>query len=469
MPALGANPHPAAAASLARFVVLANYDDVRTAAIAGLKRHPLDHFVPLLLSGMQSPIEASMQCTLSAGGDLVTWYSMFQEGALSNVSASLALSPVYPVGDVVLPYGPAPVSVAPGTGTVQYDSPLTKQYFMRTNPGRIARANSQASADAAAANGAVASLSTPAATLAADAQAAQANAANAATAEANWQANAQNAQAQAVQNEAAMRDAVDRANSAIADRNAKIKDALCQTTGMDLGDRPTQWWTWWWQDYNEMYNVSGGTDQNAEDTPPKPESHYDTHVDYPGSAPQYLPSGPPAPITVGKGAVTVRSPFAHSCFAPGTKVWTLCGRQAIETIKVGDRVLAQNVESGELAYKPVLAVTIRPPGPLMKIATYKESITTTPSHPFWVSGQGWRMSKQLESGNLLHALSGGVAVSRIETLPADPASGESAYNLIVADYSSYFVGEQGILVHDNTPRAPTAAVLPGLTRQETGR
>ena len=56
-----------------------------------------------------------------------------------------------------------------------------------------------------------------------------------------------------------------------------------------------------------------------------------------------------------------------SCFAPGTKVWTLTGRMPIGQIKIGDRVLAQNVESGELAYKPVLAVTTRPPGTRMKI------------------------------------------------------------------------------------------------------
>ena len=44
-----------------------------------LKRHPLDHYVPLLLSGLQSPIEASMQCMLGAAGDLITSYSVFQE------------------------------------------------------------------------------------------------------------------------------------------------------------------------------------------------------------------------------------------------------------------------------------------------------------------------------------------------------------------------------------------------------
>ena len=39
-----------------------------------------------------------------------------------------------------------------------------------------------------------------------------------------------------------------------------------------------------------------------------------------------------------------------------------------------------------------------------------------------------------------------------------------AYNLIVADFDSYFVGDSAILVHDNTPRQPTSAVLPGLVK-----
>ena len=37
-----------------------------------------------------------------------------------------------------------------------------------------------------------------------------------------------------------------------------------------------------------------------------------------------------------------------------------------------------------------------------------------------------------------------------------------AYNLVVADFNTYFVGETGILVHDNTPRLPTRATVPGL-------
>jgi hypothetical protein len=257
----------------------------------------------------------------------------------------------------------------------------------------------------------------------------------------------------------------DRTNEAIARRNTRIEAVLCQTTGLDLGDNPMQWWTWWWQDYNESYNVSGGTDQTADDTPAKPEYHSEERDEYEGSTPTYGMTGPPGPIHLG-GQHTVLGPIScHSCFAPGTRVWTLTGRQAIETIKVGDRVLAQDVESGELAYKPVLGITLRTPGPRMKLRVGSENIIATPSHPFWVAGQGWRMTKQLETGSRLHTLSGAAPVETIEKLPIDPGYAGMAYNLIVADFDSYFVGDRGILVHDNTPRQPTAAVLPGLVRR----
>ena len=77
---LDANPSPAAAASLARQAVFSPTEDVRNAAVKGLKKHPLDHYAPLLLSGLQTPIEAEAQYALAANGDLIARYAVFQEG-----------------------------------------------------------------------------------------------------------------------------------------------------------------------------------------------------------------------------------------------------------------------------------------------------------------------------------------------------------------------------------------------------
>jgi hypothetical protein len=447
MRALGDNRHPAAAESLARYAAFSGFADVRAAAAAGLKRHPLDHYVPLLLSGLQSPIEASMQWTLNDVGDLITQCSFFQEGALADVSGTLMRSPVYSDGDnAALP----PVSVAPGTGTVAISGTAqARQALMRNDPGAVAAAYAQASADAAAA----------------PQQVANAKAANAVAAAVGRRMNAQRAVSTAVRNQAAMRDAVDRVNRGIAERNARLVAVLHDTTGLDLGSEPMAWWGWWWQDYNEMYKVSSSSEPTDPGESPKPEYHYDAYQPYQGSSAGFSPIS-----SVGNGAVglnAVTPGVASSCFTPGTKVWTLTGQQPIEKIRVGDRVLAQDVESGELGYKPVLAVTTRPPVRWMKIGLGKEAITATPSHPFWVSGKGWEMTKQLKAGSLVHTPSGSVPVESVEKLESRPEEAVTAYNLIVADFSSYFVGDQGILVHDNTPRKPTAALLPGLPGRPT--
>ena len=129
----------------------------------------------------------------------------------------------------------------------------------------------------------------------------------------------------------------------------------------------------------------------------------------------------------------------------------------IETIRVGDVVLSQDIESGELAYKPVLRTTIRPMERLVKIRVGNESFETSGGHLFWVSGEGWVKSRKLESGMVLHTAGGPSRVSQVEEGPT-----AVTYNLVVADFNTYFVGEQKLLSHDNTVRRATSAVVPGL-------
>jgi len=473
MLALADNPYPAAAESLVRGAVFSEFSDVRTAAITGLKKHALDHYVPLLLSGLKSPIEASAQYMLSDGGDLIAGYSVWQEGALNNTSYFLTFSPVYPGPDLT-PTSPPPVLTVPGSGKVTFARKGDRELLARRYPGLLASYYADARASAAEASPRIiANAQAKAGAEAAQADAAK-DAANAASRQINRQGNAQRSQAKAIQDAGSLRDVVDRANRAIARRNAQIETALCGTTGLDLGEQPTKWWTWWWQDYNESYNLTGGTDQSGGNQSSKPEYSSGDYVEYPGAPPAVPVSPQPTsrllPSTVGGGPVfgyVPGRPIPHSCFAPGTKVWTLTGRQPIEKIKAGDCVLAEDIESGELAYKPVLAVTVRQPGARMRVGFGSESIIATPSHPFWVLGQGWRMTKQLEVGSRIHTPSGGATVESTEKLEPDPGLATGmAYNLIVADFNSYLVGDRGILVHDNTPRAATAALLPGLSPRQ---
>jgi intein/homing endonuclease len=148
-----------------------------------------------------------------------------------------------------------------------------------------------------------------------------------------------------------------------------------------------------------------------------------------------------------------------SCFAAGTVVSTETGAQPIETIRAGDRVLSQNADTGELNYQTVLATTIRPPAPLVVIRADGEKIRATRGHPFWVSGHGWKMAKFLTAGDNLHCANGLAVIESIGEVPP-----ERSYNLVVDEFATYFVGDQRLLVHDNTMRKPTQAIVPGLSR-----
>jgi hypothetical protein len=198
---------------------------------------------------------------------------------------------------------------------------------------------------------------------------------------------------------------------------------LEKTTDQHLGDDPRAWWNWW-QNENDYYES------------PKQDLYQDYHY------------------TVSHYS------FSFSCFAKGTPVWTKSGQRAIESLAPGDLVLSQNVDTGELCYKPVLVRTVRPPTSILKITCDGEVLNTTKGHPFWVAGIGWRMAKELGDGAVLSGLHGASKVRSIES-----AGEAEAYNLVVAEFNTYFVGDSGILVHDNTPRRPTQAVLPGILKK----
>jgi hypothetical protein len=211
-------------------------------------------------------------------------------------------------------------------------------------------------------------------------------------------------------------------NAAKQQLNDRIVAALQIATGNELPADPQKWWDWWF-DYNEIYRP-----------PIKPVTQ---------TVRNYIP--PP---------VTVR--FA-SCFVAGTQVSTSTGPMAIEQIQIGECILAQNIETGELAYKPVIGTTVRPPSPLVVISVGGETIRATRGHPFWISGIGWQMAKELKAGQTLHTPHGPLPIDSISE-----AEAATCYNLVVADFGTYFITDQHVLVHDNNLRQVTTATVPGL-------
>ena len=221
--------------------------------------------------------------------------------------------------------------------------------------------------------------------------------------------------------------------------NSRINDTLSLATDRQGEADPSNWHHWWYN-YNEYSYAS----ERPIDTTATSTTYNFTTV---------TSQGPPPPPFV----PPVRT--GHSCFLAGTLVATWTGPRPIESIRVGDYVLSQDVETGQLAYQPVLGTTHGPPTPMLKLSLADRDVYLTRGHPLWVPGQGWRMPKELKPGALLHTLDGPVALKEV----IEWADAET-FNLVVADYSTYFVTDQRLLAHDITFRQPTNAALPGMAK-----
>ena len=58
---------------------------------------------------------------------------------------------------------------------------------------------------------------------------------------------------------------------------------------------------------------------------------------------------------------------SYDCLASGTPVVTLTGLHPVDTLQVGDMVLSQHPDTGQLAYQAVLETTIRPRGETLRV------------------------------------------------------------------------------------------------------
>ena len=246
------------------------------------------------------------------------------------------------------------------------------------------------------------------------------------------------------QTAAATETEVARANQVAEELNSRAIPVLAATTGKDFGDNPKAWWDWW-------------IGQNGYEAGERPvDQHYDSEYDhyYYGFPRVSEYSSAPAPSIGSSGTGGGRC----ECFAKGTLVWTKTGQLPIETVELGDFVLSQNVNTGELKYKPVLGKTIRPPSPMLRIAIENEQLVTTLGHPFWVPGTGWRMAKELGDDAKLHGTTGVTRLKSVEAAPMPrPITSSSPISTPISS------ARRGVLVHDNTPRRPTQAMVPGLT------
>ncbi|MCZ2342008.1 MAG: HINT domain-containing protein [Bacteroidales bacterium] len=127
-----------------------------------------------------------------------------------------------------------------------------------------------------------------------------------------------------------------------------------------------------------------------------------------------------------------------ACFCAGTMLRTPGGLQAIETLKVGDRVLSRDEHDRSSAndYKVVEEVFERL-GRVWHLTAGGRLIRTTGEHPFQEATKGWIACFQLAAGDRLVCEDGSTVL--VEAV-VDTGTVEVVYNLRVADWHTYFVG-----------------------------
>jgi RHS repeat-associated protein len=157
---------------------------------------------------------------------------------------------------------------------------------------------------------------------------------------------------------------------------------------------------------------------------------------------------------LGRSAGKNAAKRAPCCFVAGTPVKMADGAsKPIESIEIGDRVLSQNTETGELSYQPVSATFIRP---IEQIETLyrltvargdlKEQFHVTGEHPFWLPTlQKWQVVDGLKVGDVLVNDLGEQIVVSEKVLLTEP---QQTYNIEVGGNHTYFAGELGVLVHN---------------------
>ncbi len=156
------------------------------------------------------------------------------------------------------------------------------------------------------------------------------------------------------------------------------------------------------------------------------------------------------------------------CFVAGTKIQTADGLKNIEEIRAGDMVMSYDDKTGEFGYKEVVRTIVTRPDKIVKVTVGDELLECTTVHPFFVvhgseSGMKtegsspmadrangtWVEACDLEPGMMLLSSGGSlVEITQIETVNRN----ETTYNFEVADWHTYCVGEQNVVVHNDSTK-----------------
>ena len=137
------------------------------------------------------------------------------------------------------------------------------------------------------------------------------------------------------------------------------------------------------------------------------------------------------------------------CFAGGTPVQMANGAvKPIEQVKIGDFVMSRDPRTGITTAKQVTQTFSHIADATLTLTFGNgETIQTTPTHPFYVLGQGFVQASQLGIGTSIVTRAGPAATLTAKT---NHTGATRVYNFEVADFHTYFVGETdgGLWVHN---------------------
>ncbi len=428
MTVLGGIDAPAAIETLAQFAVESTSQQVRYVAIDQLRSKPLETYIPALLAGMAMPIEASVSIK-DSGNRVVSSYSYSQEKpgggeytrdrheyqTVTNPYSRQRPVSLYRRGGYV-----APRTIKGTTSKVPITPGHGRGWVNREIHGICSNGNPYSVTVREQGYGAeyLKEVTTPDVEVPGGYSKTFAGYSYAEdpTLVAKQQAARGKLRQQALQAQRALQEH----NRATLFQNERIAAVLSEVTGETLTAYPKSWWNWW-SDY------------------------LDSH---PGMA------------TVGTRQQLNRALLNQESrgLARGTWVWTRQGQRAVETVRPGHFVLAQDPRTGELAYQVVLALTTPRQMTVSKVEFNETELHCSPGHVVWATGNGWQRVSKLTSGQSLHGVNAEDHVGHVDT-----AFDIDSYDLIVDGFHTFFVGEQGLLVHDATPIGPSHVALPGFS------
>ena len=134
------------------------------------------------------------------------------------------------------------------------------------------------------------------------------------------------------------------------------------------------------------------------------------------------------------------------CFIAGTLVSTRLGRKRIEKIEKGDEVYSYDELTGQKVLRKVRDVHEHITDTFVRIKTKTEEILTTLEHPFYVKGR-YILAGFLSAGMSLTGFAGEqIEIQETEVIRYEIP--QKVYNFSIEGTENYYVGEQGVLVHN---------------------